>query len=69
MYLGFSDIAAVDQRPQFQSYKRNTFLAHHVIAGKFFGFESHNALDVGKQYHPYLRQTYARIRHDSPDVL
>ena len=68
VYIGFPDIMATDQGPQFKSSLWENLVNMAGIRQNFSGVQSHNALGVGERYHSFLRQIYRRVRHDHPNL-
>lgn len=67
-YIGFSDIIATDQGPQFKSSRWKSLLLTAGIKHKPSGVQSHNAIGVGERYHSFLRQIYRKVRCEHPNV-
>lgn len=68
VYMGFPDVIAHDQGPQFTSEEWKGLLQLHGITSKASGVESHNALGTNERYHRFLRNVFAKIRADDPTI-
>lgn len=62
-FLGYPDIMALDQGPQFSSPIEASFLSKHGIEAQHTEVESQVALSVNERYHAFLLAVYAK-RHD-----
>lgn len=67
-YIGFPDMIAVDQGPQFISAEWRNLTQAAGIKVKQSGIEHHNAIGTGERYHAYLRRIYNKVRMESPSL-
>lgn len=67
-YIGYPDLIAVEQSPQFTSDQWATILVTHGITMRHSGVESYIALVVGKRYYSYLCQVYRRAWLYTPEA-
>lgn len=67
-YVGFPDLIAVDQGPQFQSNEWKSLCQLAGIEFKPSGVESHNAINVGERYHAYLRRIFNKIENSHKEM-
>lgn len=63
-YIGYSDIFAIYQGPQYVSHELQVLLQGAGIQIHKSGVESDNALGNGEKYHAYFRNVYSKIRDD-----
>ena len=67
-YIGFPDVMATDQGPQFKSDRWSNLLNLAGITHHPSGFQSHNAFGVGERYHSFLRGIYRKARQQHPQL-
>lgn len=68
VYIGFPDVIAVDQGPQFESLEWTNLVKAAGITEQSSVVERHNALGVGENYHSYLRRVYHKVIGDDPSL-
>ena len=68
VFIGFPNIIAHDQGPQFQSDYFQNSCAQFGIITKETPTESHNSLSLCERYHSIIRRIFYKIRGDFPDL-
>ena len=66
LYIGFPEVMATDQGPQFKFDRWRNLLNLAGITHHPSGVQSHNALVVGERYHSFLRGIYRKARQQHP---
>lgn len=68
VFMGYSDVLAFDQEPQFSNTNWNTYFTQSGIPKHQSGVESHNSLEVGERYHSCLRRTFESVKPNTPST-
>ena len=68
LYIGFPDIIATDQGPQFVSNRWPTLVNLAGIKHHPSGLQNYNALGVGDRYHSYMGGMYCKAQQQFPQL-